>query len=164
MKQLILIRHAKAVSDSLYVHDFERILHGRGEQDAPIMGSKLADKNLLIDAMISSPAYRAKSTAELIATAIDFPLKNIQFQPLIYEASTRRLFQIACELNDDWKTVILIGHNPAFYDLASSLLGKPLIDFPTCAVCGLTFNIEKWADLQLNSGELAFFETPKDKE
>lgn len=57
MKQLILIRHAKAVDDSLHLHDFERLLHSRGEQDAAMMGSLLADKNLSINAMISSPAF-----------------------------------------------------------------------------------------------------------
>lgn len=161
MKQLILIRHAKAVSDLLHTHDFDRILHNHGEQEVSIMGSKLANKNLSIDAIISSPAARAKSTAELIATSIHFPLQNIQFQPLIYEASTRRLFQIASELNNEWKTVILVGHNPASYDLANNLLGKHLLDFPTCTICGLNLNIEQWTDLQLKIAELAFFETPK---
>ena len=161
MKQLILIRHAKAVDGSLHLHDFDRVLHKRGERDAAAMGEILAKKNLSIDAFISSPAARTKATSELIATQLNFPLQNIQFQPLIYEASTRTLFQIACELNNDWKTVILVGHNPAFYDLANNLLGKPLIDFPTCTMCGITFNIENWADLQINSGTLDFFETPK---
>ncbi len=161
MKQLILIRHAKAVDGSLHLHDFDRVLSNRGEQEAATMGEKLAHKKLSIDAIISSPAARTKSTAEIIATALNFSLQNLQFQPLIYEASTRTLFQIACELENEWKTVILVGHNPAFYDLASNLLGKPLIDFPTCTVCGINFNIENWADLQINSGKLDFFETPK---
>ena len=161
MKQLILVRHAKAVDGSSYLHDFDRVLSDRGQQEAAIMGEKLVNKNLTIDAIIASPAARTKSTAQLIATQLNFSLQNIQFQPLIYEASTRTLFQIACELNNDWKTVILVGHNPAFHDLANSLLGKYLMDFPTCTVCGISFNIENWADLQINSGELMFFETPK---
>lgn len=161
MKQLILIRHAKAVADSLHAHDFDRVLQERGECDASRMGEILVKKNLSIDALIASPAARTKATAELIATQLNFPLQHLQFQPLIYEASTRTLFQITCELNDDWKTVILVGHNPAFHDLASHLLGKYLSDFPTCAVCALNFDIEKWSDLQINSGQLAFFETPK---
>jgi len=163
MKQLILIRHAKAVADSLHLHDFDRVLHPLGEQDASLMGEKLACKNLTIDAIISSPAARAKSTAQLIATQLNFPLQNIQFQPLIYEASTRRLFQIACDLENEWKTVILVGHNPAFHDLANHLLGKYLSDFPTCAVCALNFEIETWNNLQINSGQLVFFEIPTNK-
>lgn len=161
MKQLILVRHAKAVDGSLHSHDFDRVLHERGTRDAAIMGKILANKNLNIDALISSPAIRAKATAELLATHLNFPLHHLQFQPLIYEADSGTLFKVVCELNDHWKTVILVGHNPAFYNLANSLLTTSLTNFPTCAICGITLQIDKWVDLQLHAGQLAFFDTPK---
>jgi phosphohistidine phosphatase len=161
MKQLILIRHAKAVAGSVHLHDFDRVLQERGEQEANIMGKILAQKNKSIDAFISSPAARTKATSELIATHLNFSPQHLQFQPLIYEASTRTLFQIVTELNNDWKTVILVGHNPAFHDLASYLLGTRLFDFPTCTICGLSFNFKQWDNLQANSAQLTFFETPR---
>lgn len=162
MKQLILIRHAKASHNTLYSHDFDRPLTDRGNQDAFMMAEHFAKKNLTIDKIISSPAFRAKSTAEWFAKSLKIPFEQLVFQPLIYEASTRTLFEIISHLENAWQTVILVGHNPAFQDIAIKLLGKHLVDFPTCTVCSLTFNIEKWADLQINSADLTFFEIPKE--
>ncbi|MEY3219178.1 MAG: hypothetical protein RIT27_535 [Pseudomonadota bacterium] len=162
MKQLVLIRHAKASHNSLYSHDFDRPLTDRGNQDAFLMAEHFAKKKLSIDKIISSPAFRAKSTAEWFAKSLTIPFNQIVFQPLIYEASTRTLFEIICNLENHWKTVMLVGHNPAFQDIANTLIGKRFFDFPTCAMCGLTFDIENWADLQINSANLVFFETPKE--
>jgi len=162
MKQLVLIRHAKASHNALYSHDFNRPLNECGNQEALLMAEHFAKKKLTIDKIISSPACRAKSTAEWFAKSLKIPSNQIVFQPRIYEASTRTLFEIISNLENGWQTVILVGHNPAFQDIAIKLSGKRLFDFPTCTVCGLTFDIEKWADLQINSAKLTFFETPKE--
>lgn len=69
MKTVILIRHAKSSWDSGVANDFDRPLNERGKHDAPMMAKRLADKKIKIDAFISSPAKRAKKTAEEFAEA-----------------------------------------------------------------------------------------------
>ena len=64
-KILFLVRHAKSSWDNEALPDFERPLNERGKKDAPKMATRLKDKNIIINAFISSPAKRAKKTAEL---------------------------------------------------------------------------------------------------
>ena len=68
-KTLLLIRHAKSSWDVGTLNDFERPLNDRGKKDAPMMARRLLDKKVSIDAFVSSPAKRAKKTAELFSSA-----------------------------------------------------------------------------------------------
>lgn len=67
MKKVYLIRHAKSSWKDFSLDDFERPLNKRGKSDAPLMGAKLHDKKVVPDTILSSPAVRAKTTAEIIA-------------------------------------------------------------------------------------------------
>ena len=62
MKTLYIIRHAKSSWGDFSLPDFERPLNERGKKDAPEMAKRLLDKKINIDAFVSSPAKRAKST------------------------------------------------------------------------------------------------------
>ena len=64
-KTLLIIRHAKSSWDIGTLTDFERPLNERGKRDAPEMAARLKKRNIKIDAFVSSPAKRAKKTAEL---------------------------------------------------------------------------------------------------
>ena len=73
MKRLVLIRHAKSSWKNPGLRDFDRPLNKRGKADAPEMGRRLAQRSLMPDRLLSSPAKRAIRTAEIIADAIGFP-------------------------------------------------------------------------------------------
>ena len=79
MKTIILVRHAKSSWKNPRLDDFERPLNKRGRRDAPLMGEKLKERQILPDLILASPAKRARKTADLIAKAIGYPRKNIQF-------------------------------------------------------------------------------------
>ena len=64
VKTLLIIRHAKSSWDIGTLNDFDRSLNDRGKRDAPMMAKRLIDKTIMIDAFVSSPAKRAKKTAE----------------------------------------------------------------------------------------------------
>ena len=64
MKTLLLIRHAKSSWDDPGLSDYERPLNDRGKKDAPMMAERLYERGIKIDAFISSPARRARKTAE----------------------------------------------------------------------------------------------------
>ncbi len=61
MKELLIMRHAKSAWDVSYSTDFERPLNKRGRKAAPRMGEFMADRGLLPDLIVSSPAARAKA-------------------------------------------------------------------------------------------------------
>ena len=67
MKTILLVRHAKSSWENFSVNDEERPLNPRGKKDAPEMAKRLLKKNILIDVFLSSPALRAKTTAEIFA-------------------------------------------------------------------------------------------------
>ena len=64
MKHLLLVRHAKSSWDDFSIKDFDRPLNERGKKDAPMMAKRLLKRDIMIDAFISSPAKRARKTAE----------------------------------------------------------------------------------------------------
>ncbi|MFM7854987.1 MAG: SixA phosphatase family protein, partial [Flammeovirgaceae bacterium] len=65
MKKLYIIRHAKSSWDEPDLADFERPLSDRGKRDAPRMAKRLKEKRLTPDAVLTSPARRAKNTCHI---------------------------------------------------------------------------------------------------
>ena len=67
------------------------------------------------------------------------------------------------------ETVLLVGHNPTFEDLALTLVGtgngEALADlerkYPTGALCVLDFSVTRWRNLQPGTGHLREFVRPR---
>ncbi len=164
MKQLTLIRHAKSSWSHSGLSDFERPLNTRGERDAPQMGQRLSQRQLSINGIVSSPAKRAISTAHIIAQALGFGAKNILEEPRIYEAMLGTLVAVVQDLDDSREHVLLFGHNPGLTELSFYLSGQRLENLPTCGMFSMQFDLQHWADIQPSSGELVFFDYPKNRE
>ncbi|MEW6651839.1 MAG: histidine phosphatase family protein [Bacteroidota bacterium] len=161
MKYIYLIRHAKSSWDNPAQTDFERALNERGIKDAPKMAQLLKSKNVKPDFIVSSPAVRAFTTAEIFAEKFGFPESIISADARIYEASTRELSEVVQQLSDDYKTVFLFGHNPSISNFANLISSKPIVDMPTCAIVGLELNIDGWNNLEKFCGKLILHEYPK---
>ena len=86
MKTLYLIRHAK--SDSFYPSqvDFKRGLSEKGEQDIKKVWKYLKGQHIYPDLVLSSPAQRAKLTAEWICKKIKYKKKYIEYRNEIYDS------------------------------------------------------------------------------
>ena len=63
IKTLLLIRHAKSSWDNIEVSDFDRTLNDRGKKDAPAMAKRLINRNIPIDAIISSTEKSKKNSS-----------------------------------------------------------------------------------------------------
>ena len=70
MKTLIVVRHAKSSWAEPGLSDFDRPLNERGKKDGPNIAKRLKKRNIAIDLFVSSPAKRAKRTADLFADAV----------------------------------------------------------------------------------------------
>lgn len=166
MRRLMLLRHAKSNWPE-GMPDRERPLAARGRETAPVMGRYLADELLLPDLVLVSPARRTLETWELVAPMLtEKPPSHIE--PRIYEAPSHRLLQVVQEVEPPVATLLMIGHNPGFEELASSLIShgdryaaaRMSQKYPTCGLAVLDFEIEDWRDLALRSGRLDRFVTP----
>ena len=122
---LILMRHGKSDWPENLRRDFDRPLAARGEKDAPRMGKWLRKNGLVPDQMVSSPALRARATAELVAEKLRIPGKRITLDERIYEADLRQLLDVIAAHGADSDALLLIGHNPGLEELLAYLAQAP---------------------------------------
>ncbi|MBA4405826.1 phosphohistidine phosphatase [bacterium] len=161
MKTLYLIRHAKSSWDDTNQTDFERPLNKRGEHDTPIMAKVLSNVNLSSGLVISSPANRAYTTAQIFMEKLLFPSEKIITDNRIYEAGIRELMTLVREIDNRIETVLLFGHNPGLTSLTNLLGDKFIPEMPTCSIVGLKFELNTWAEVERQSGKIFLFDYPK---
>lgn len=159
MKKLYIIRHAKSSWEDTALDDFERPLNKRGKADAPFMGSKLHEKKVMPDIILSSPAARAKTTAEIIAHKVKYS-KEIVFNEDIYEATESTLHKIVTKIADKNSTLFLLGHNPSLNELAEYYIHFNE-NIPTCGVVEIEFDCDSWSEISAKNAKLLSFDFPK---
>ncbi|MCS6824273.1 MAG: histidine phosphatase family protein [Cytophagaceae bacterium] len=161
MKSLIFMRHAKSDWSMPGQKDFDRDLNSRGNTDAPKMGRKLFEMNVKPDAIYSSPALRAKRTAEYVAEQLKYDPEKIIFVEDIYDASTRTLLMVVHSLNDEYHNVMLFGHNPSLTYLAEAITKEAIGNIPTAGAVCMEFQIHSWKEVGEGNGNLKWFIYPK---
>jgi len=144
VKTLFLVRHAKSSRDDPALADKERPLSDRGVRDALRTGEQLMTHDVKPDLILSSPAVRALTTAEIIARKLGYKVKDIVVEQRLYAAAHNELLDIVRELGDKPKRVMLFGHNPELTALAHRL-SSGITDMPTCAVAELSFDTKSWS-------------------
>ncbi len=163
MKKLYIIRHAKSSWKDFTLDDFDRPLNKSGKLNAPFMGSRLKEKNVMPDIIISSSALRAKTTAQMIAKEIGYE-KKIVLEKDIYEVGVEAIERILNKIDNKNEVVFLFGHNP---DL--NMLAEKYVDFDenivTCGVVEIEFSCSKWDDISSKNAIFISYDYPKkDKE
>ena len=160
MRRLTLIRHAKSSWNDIGLDDFDRPLNPRGLRSAPRMGVVLQKEQVTFDLIVSSPALRAITTAQLIADKIGYPTANIREDALIYESTVKALMEVVHSLGDEYVSIALVGHNPGISGLTYFLSNQSVSSFPTCAVAELELSAEYWPDVSAKSGVLIRYTYP----
>ena len=127
-RELLLLRHGK--SDwSVDSDDFNRPLKERGKRGAQRIGFWLRQQQLLPDLVISSPAKRAKVSAQLCSKAMGLEVDSIIEDEAIYLAEVDELLRVLGNCPPQTQRVMLVGHNPGLEFLLIHLASKPL-DIP----------------------------------
>jgi phosphohistidine phosphatase len=166
MLRLILLRHAKAAWPP-GILDVDRPLAARGQEAALVMGDYLKRERLAPDLAIVSSARRTQETWERVQPI----LGEIEMRSdgRIYEAPVGRLLEVVREVEPGIGTLLLIGHNPGFEELAKHFIGEGDMDsilrlgqkYPTAGLAVIDFELESWADVGKKTGRLERFVTPK---
>lgn len=161
-KTLLIIRHAKSSWDAGPLTDFERPLNERGKKDAPEMAARLKKGNIKIDAFVSSPAKRAKKTAELFCAALQHPQESIQLISKLYHAEAATFFEVILSLDNSADTVAIFSHNPGITEFVNLLTDNTKIDnMPTCSIFSIKVFTNNWAEFTKAKKEFLFFDFPK---
>ena len=162
MKSLLIIRHAKSSWDPAILNDFDRPLNDRGKKDAPEMAKRLIQKKIQIDLFVSSPAKRAKKTAELFCEEYKRKETDIIFVSALYHATVQTFYQTIENIDDAFATIALFSHNPGITSFVNELTDSVTIgNMPTCGVFAVKINIEKWKGFAKSPKEFFFFDYPK---
>jgi phosphohistidine phosphatase len=165
MHMLSLLRHAKS-SWKGDAEDHERPLSRRGREAARRLGRQLPAAIGGLDLVLCSSARRACETLDLVLAGFA-PRPHVLIERGLYLASRERLLERLRQLAEEDGNVLLIGHNPALFELALALAepdapafralagGK----FPTAARA--SFRVEtRWDSLGRPRPALVDYATP----
>jgi phosphohistidine phosphatase len=155
MKTLYLLRHARTAFDGSW-SDFERPLTPTGTTEARKISDILLKEQLRLPFVLSSPAIRARETAEILVTACGWPLN---FESRIYDAELRTLLEVIGEINDEHEVAILIGHNPGVESLLRYFTGE-VRSVTTGGLAKLIIETESWRESDRTKARLAWVTTP----
>ena len=161
MKTLLIVRHAKSSWDDASMKDFDRPLNDRGRRDAPDMAERLQKAGVHIDLFVSSPAKRARKTAELFMEVYGRKVGElVEVQPL-YHPEIQAFREAIADLDDSLDTVAIFSHNPGITAFANILSTVRVDDMPTCAVFSVRSDVAHWKDFIESKPTFWFFDYPK---
>ncbi len=145
MKTLLILRHAKSSWGKPHLADHDRPLNKRGKRDAPRMGYLADREGLVPDLVITSSARRAVDTAEAFAYSSGYD-GDIRITRDLYHADATSFISLLGGLNDELKTVMIVGHNPGMEELLEELTGI-YERMTTAAMAQIRLPVEGWRHL-----------------
>ena len=161
MKQILIIRHAKSSWAQVGQEDFDRPLNERGQRDAPMMAQRMLDRNIQINAFVSSTANRAFTTASYFAKAYGVSKKEIRGTKQLYHAYPAAYYEVISKLEDSITTVAIFAHNPGITMFANELTNTKIDNIPTCGIFAIQVDITRWKDFETGEKKYWFFDYPK---
>src|SRR4030042_5396758 len=113
MKYLYLMRHGQAEPQTNATHDEKRVLTETGLRQIKEITLLFKEKVPTIDKIMTSPAVRARQTAECVAREMSFPLGNIEIDKKLYgEIGAAGMVRLFSSTDDKIQRLLIIGHNP----------------------------------------------------
>lgn len=126
---LYILRHAEAEALSPSGLDADRALTDAGTKRMKLVARAIARLEPGFDAILLSPLLRARQTAEPVIAACRF-----KGEPIVTEAllPSSEPMSILAELETaEWKSVLLVGHEPHMGRLVGRLVsGRKDVDVP----------------------------------
>jgi phosphohistidine phosphatase len=164
MKSLYLLRHAKSSWSVAGLGDQQRPLNNRGLSDAPMMGQRFKERGEQLDHIVSSPALRAHTTAELFAQACGFASDAIEINPDLYFLGSGSIEDAILTQDDRLNSLMLVFHNPDITHFANSIDYEFHVDnMPTCGLIKLNCDIAQWRDWSRSNTGFDYFDFPKNR-
>lgn len=161
MKTLLLVRHAKSSWKEPALTDLQRPLKKRGIRNAMEMGQRISKLSHGVQRVFTSPAQRAMQTVDLITEAGGFSPHILEVSPDLYSFDYDDVMLYLRNLDDQWQSVAVVGHNPAITDLVNFLALDHIANIPTSGIALLELDINTWKDLKAGCARLQHYDFPK---
>lgn len=165
-KRLFLVRHAMAMPTG--TDDFHRELAPQGKEDAKALGKALAQKQYSPDLVLCSPALRTQKTLACIEKTLS--VANMQSPEIIYSGTVGDYLYEIQKTDNAVQNLMLVGHNPAVYELAillaghgqDSLMSRLAEGYKPAMMVVLHCPCEAWKDIQPAEAEIVDILDPLD--
>ena len=162
-KTLLLMRHGKSSWKEKGLADEKRPLKKRGVEAATLIGKTLKVNEIMPDLILSSPAKRAKNTAEIVAKECDYKHK-IEFVDSFYMGEPNAYIARLKEVPAKVKCVLVVGHNPGLEALLQMIDGH-VNAMPTGSLAIIKLDLASWDAFSAESGgSVTAFWDPEQKE
>ena len=158
MKDLLLLRHAKAHQPAPGQDDRDRALNRRGRDAAAAMARWMAAAGWRPDLVLCSPAVRTRETATILRATL--PAGRLVDVPDLYLASPLELRRCIRAADPSASAVMVVGHNPGLSDLAHALGADNDGRFPTAAAAWFRRDCETWKNFFDGPSARVAFMTP----
>ena len=160
MKSLIIVRHCKSSWADLSLSDFDRPLNKRGNIDGELMSNYLREKEKKIDKLILSTSKRTRLTSKYFTEKIHFD--SISYIDELYHASYSDIINIISKVENNFNSVMVIGHNPGLTELINQYTIMNIYNLPTTGVVKVEFKGDKWERITENKGIIVYKKFPKE--
>ena len=144
MNEIILMRHGKSDWGAPFDNDAARPLAARGRHAAVTMGKVLTAAGRAPDFILSSPAVRAHSTAEMAADAGGWRA-DVHVVDSLYGSGPAAVLGALRTVPEPSRRVLLVGHEPTWSESVRVLIGGGEVRMPTAAAAGLEVLVGSWA-------------------
>jgi phosphohistidine phosphatase SixA len=115
-REIVILRHAQAQPAAAGQSDAARELTAHGRAEAQAVRGWFAEHGLGFDAVLCSPAVRARQTLEIVLDGA----ADARIDPRIYEATPGTLVDVLDAARGAGR-VLLVGHNPGLEQLVALL-------------------------------------------
>lgn len=142
MKDLLLLRHAKAHQAAPGQDDRDRALSRRGREAAAAMARWMVKAGWRPDLVLCSPSARTRETAAIIRAIL--PAGRLVDVPALYLASPAELRKRIRDADPAAGALMIVGHNPGLAELAHALGADNEGRFPTAAAAWFRSDAATW--------------------
>ena len=160
MPELLIMRHAKSDCGTGLSSDQDRPLAPRGAKAAKQIGKFITKVEAAPDLILSSPAVRARTTAELANKAGKWGAP-MEIVPSFYGGDWTDVVDGVMAVGDSAERILITGHEPTWSDLVAILTGGGHVAMPTAALACISIRGNGWSKLGPNCAELQWHVTPR---
>ena len=162
MKQIYCLRHAHALNADGH-SDKQRRLSAQGLVDAAALGRVMCVRDYMPDLVLCSGAMRTRMTWDAFSQALpEAPM--VQFEDVLYSGSLGDYLALIQDVAEQYKRVLVVGHNPVIHALAvnlaaeecgaSDFLSDIMSRYAPCTLSVFDVAADQWGELSPYSNAL----------
>jgi phosphohistidine phosphatase len=150
-KMLYILRHGEAEMAFGAANDFNRSLTNRGIAQLERLVKILNQNMEHFDLILSSSAVRTEMTSRIVEKNAN---SKVEFKKELYEARPEKIMDLLLAVDDEVKSLLVIGHNPGVSTLTSTITGEPFINLNPGMLAKIELEVDSWKLLGQNTGNL----------